>query len=782
MTFRTFLFGMLTFLLVSSAAEARFPRAATGATGGGASFITISCPGTGTTSSTLTCSGTYVGTAPSTGSWSYSWSATCTGSGTPTISGIGGGNITTITVPSPTSGCTGSLQATDNLARTATSGSVTFTTPGPLALLRVENGLIVPAAFGNTYTVGGVGTFTGTAPSSMTATISGCGGGSLAVSGLLTPVYGAGTYQIQIAMPSTAGTGCVITVTDNLSRTAASPSIKVLSGTLGSTIVSNVHNAPGWIASHAYSTTGVRVLNGAGWTPGSPGHFNSGAALNAYQLTSGSCTSASSGGPTGTGSSIGDGSCIWAYKSGVDYVTLSGWGIDAPLWTSGKTYLYYETMTIVDGGVLRAYQLDGGNPFAFCPSTAPPTGTGSPGGGWSTGQQTTSDGCIWDYLGDVTYSSQVANIPTMTYVNNNWGATGHMDRPYTALLWNDAEYVAGSGGERNPIGLFGHYGNQTNLEGNLQGSAATLTITAATGEGFASSLTTSTPLAGYDATKGVAISNSNATGAWLAAATNNFGPAGLFAWDWYTNVNGLQIKSTAGTGLFGINVDVFTNNIIDGGFNNIGSNNAWCMAVWVDNLSVVANNLVLSHGCAGIGAKYGSNFILWNTFVNVGGVSNTSALLYNWTWVFQDIAFADNAVSGYSHVAAELSSGHGGGGPSPLNSRSVGNVTDVAGPDNTGTTWWVDQTTASSNVTAAPGTTFGVSAASMFVSPGSDYRPNTGLSTAGVAFGTFYPLCYATPIPCPSDPSGRNIDSPDILGNTRPNGASQYSTGAEQHP
>lgn len=784
------LFGLL---LSAPTADARFPRSATGSTSGGA-FITISCPGTGATSSTLTCSGTYTGLAPSTSGWSYVWNTICTGSGTPTVSGIGGGVITTISVSTPTIACSGTLQVTDNLGSVATSGSVNFSTPGPLSLLAIEDGTTFSSAFyfPGSYTIGGVGTYTGTAPTSMTATLSGCGGGTPATSNLVTATYGTGTYQIQFAMPTAVGTGCTITVTDNLSRTATSPAFKVTSSTQGATINANIHNAPGWIASHTYSTTGTRVLNGAGWTPGSPGHFNPGFALNAYQLTSGSCTSASSGGPSGTGGSISDGSCTWAYKSGVDYITFTGWQLDAPLWVSGKTYTYYEVMTLNDGGVLRSYQLDGSSQNAFCTSTAAPTGTGTGVGGvWGTGQQTTSDTCVWDYLGDVTYSSQIASIPTMTYVNNAAAvlaatgsptATAHWDRPYNALVWNDAEYVAGSGGERNPIALFNHAASGICLECNVQGAFYYTTVTPATGEGFKASLTTSTPLAGYDATKGVAFRNSNATASFVGATTNNAGPAGLFLWDLAVILDGVQAKSTAGPGVFGFNSDIIQNNIIDGGFNNIGSNNAWCMAVWVDNLAVVVNNLVLSHGCAGIGAKYGNTFILWNTFVNVGGVSNTAALLYNWTWVFQDIAFADNAVSGYAHVAGECSAG-GCVHVSPINSRSVGNVTDVAGPDNTGTTWWIDQQTAGSSVTAVPGTTFSISPSAMFISPGSDYRPNTGLSTAGAAFGAFDVNCRPdlTP-PCAPGPNPQTRDTPDILGNARPNGSSQYSTGAEQHP
>src|SRR3974377_1555883 len=85
-----------------------------------------------------------------------------------------------------------------------------------------------------------------------------------------------------------------------------------------STVTANIHNAPGWQPSTSYTYSAgppsghfKRVVNGAGWTPagGSSGTWNNGSALNAYQLlnTTSPCTSASSGGPSGTGSDIVDG-------------------------------------------------------------------------------------------------------------------------------------------------------------------------------------------------------------------------------------------------------------------------------------------------------------------------------------------------------------------------------------------------------------------------------------------------------------------------------------------
>lgn len=79
------------------------------------------------------------------------------------------------------------------------------------------------------------------------------------------------------------------------------------------TIVSQIHNLTAWASSHAY-TAGQRVSNDT-----SP--------VKAYQCITGG-TSAGSGGPTGTSSSISDGTAVWAYLSAVDYngnTALSSW-------------------------------------------------------------------------------------------------------------------------------------------------------------------------------------------------------------------------------------------------------------------------------------------------------------------------------------------------------------------------------------------------------------------------------------------------------------------------
>ena len=145
-------------------------------------------------------------------------------------------------------------------------------------------------------------------------------------------------------------------------------------------IVSQIHNAPGWrLGCHlpCSTQTPTRVNNSLGWNGTS---FVPYQPLIAYQLTStGSCTSASSGGPSGTGSSISDGTCTWKYLSKTDYVTITGWNLDNAAW-SNQAYNY--AVRVLSDTPLRAYFLLG---MSGCTSTVAPTGTSS--------SFTTADGC-----------------------------------------------------------------------------------------------------------------------------------------------------------------------------------------------------------------------------------------------------------------------------------------------------------------------------------------------------------------------------------------------------
>lgn len=118
-------------LLLSGGSRAQMLQGITAAVKHAAgNTIAITCPGTGSTSSTISCSGTYTGTAPATTGWTYAWNSPLSGSGSvTTVSGISGGSISTITLPTPSGAGAGTVTVTDNLTNTATSGSVTISGP-----------------------------------------------------------------------------------------------------------------------------------------------------------------------------------------------------------------------------------------------------------------------------------------------------------------------------------------------------------------------------------------------------------------------------------------------------------------------------------------------------------------------------------------------------------------------------------------------------------------------------------------------------------------------------
>jgi hypothetical protein len=652
--------------------------------------------------------------------------------------------------------------------------------PG-LTFLTLEAGIIgqsTPMTGYTPFPMGGYGTYTGTAPTSATARWTGCGGGPAANVKITTDIYGAGTYLVLVDVPGATGSGCTLTLTTNLGTTATSPGTIVTDWSTGSEVVSNIHNAPGWQASHVYTPANgpkTRVVNGAGWTPGTsswwtPGNYNPGQPLKAYELTSGRCTSAASGGPSGTGASIGDGTCSWKYLSGVDYISASAYTLDAPAWASGTSYMFGQAVTATNAtGLLQSFGLigTGAHPgFAFCTSTVSP-----PLGSWSSNVITTSDGCTWLYQGDIVYSSQASYIPWKTYANNGIASVTHTTRDYRALLWNDQEYVAGLNGETNPIASNGHTRGSGWNEGNqndcVTGRCHYITFTTAPGESFRDSLTPSSPLTGYDPTKGVAFRNPNKCGGGSCGE-----PAAFSVGDHWVRVDGLQFQSAYGSGVFAWNNEQITNNIIDGGWDNGYTYGA---AVWMDVFSVLANNLIISHGPIGFAFKYGNTFVLYNTFVNVGSVSNAAAVVFNWAWIMQPPVISNNAIYGFPHLGAYTP------GEIPVqvfDSSSSHNITDTRSGDS-GAAPWVQGKPKSATVIIIPGTTYSTAGVGMFVSPGKDWRPGTALISAGVAYGNFNWNCQSMPaLGCPIV---LNFDTPDILHTSRPQ-AGCRTVGPMQHP
>jgi hypothetical protein len=526
----------------------------------------------------------------------------------------------------------------------------------------------------------------------------------------------------------------------------------------GPIIISQVHNAPGWQPSHTYTyATGpaTRVVSGAGWNPAN-GRFEPGQTLDAYQLMStGSCTSASSGGPGGTGSSIKDGTCTWKYLSNVDYISISGWAFDNRPWKGGT--LYHLLDYVVSDSPLRAYTLTGDS----CTSTVAPTGNGSQ----TKGMIVTSDGCKWQYQADIIYTSGKSYIPTETSSRGGWMVMAHAN--YEAQLWNDREYEAGRNGEALPIRVQDH--NDYRSEGStILGCTAScfhVVITTAPGESFRDSLTSSDPLSGYDPSKGVAIRNSQPL-QWP------YEPAGIDVHDNYVDVIGLQVKSVHGAAVNGMltfgNVMTVRHCILEGGSHDEWTSNA---AVTTDTSSVIANSLIISHGPIGIAQKY-PGFVLHSTIVTPDRVTNSVGIVVGNKWVFDDTTVSNTAIFGFSHAVGHLSEG------TSWSPKSSNNTTDAPADDSGKAAWAFDSRPGVSTVDHLPGTAYGVPIASAFVQPGRDWRPSGGsrLRGAGGAFGTFAVNCVTAQPSCPQRTT-YNFDSPNIIGAARPN-AGRYDVGA----
>lgn len=828
-----------------------------------------------------------------------------------------------------------------------------------LTLLAIEIGVVgqstAVSGFSG-YPVTAHGTYTGTAPTSVTGVWSaGCGGGSATVVQFATNLFpvantgssnagASGTYVAGVNVPSTPGT-CTLTLTDNLGASSAPLATTIYSYPSGGTITSDIHNAPGWLASHTYmqpqatvtftngsaniawansmvagtpvyfrtsgtlptnfkvatayyviatglsgsnvqvsATVGgsavvagsagagtqtgyaggahTRVNNGAGWNAGSS-TWNPGSALSAYELTSGTCTSASSGGPSGTGASISDGTCTWKYLSNTDYISMTAWARDAPAWVSGTTFTYGGYTTTNIGGNFRSYALEspdhnGGNQNAMCTSTVAPSGTGTIGNSYAFGWLDTADGCSWAYMGDILYSSQVSTMPFVTYSTN--GDVSHLSRPYTAHLWNDREYIAGRNGETSPITAIDHQGgahccsSEANIFYCVGPTPSTdcpfVTVEPAAGEGFASAMTPTTPLIGYDVLNGVGFHNPGVSST-IGYANH---PTGFTGGIFNFKFNGMQVQSATTDGFLAYNNIYLTNSIVDGGFAGQDQGSA----VWLDVPDIVANNLIISHGPMGLSFKYGSSVALFNTIANVGSTSNAVCVSYQWAWVWVNLIAANNACYNFPHFGSWNSKDEAGnpGYIGIFDSSSKNNVTDTPAPDGNQRTvtftngsanigWPSNTLTAgtqvylqtsgtlptnfaphtpyfviatglsSSNVQVSatlggsaivagsagsgvsngfpsddvpvggnftggtvmivPNSTYGASGASMFVSPGSDWRPGAALNGAGASYGTFSWGCAAGGCV----PTSLNFDTPDFLGTTRPQ-SSSWTVGVEQ--
>jgi hypothetical protein len=547
------------------------------------------------------------------------------------------------------------------------------------------------------------------------------------------------------------------------------PQIRVVAQTVlhgqqpypGRTVVSEIHNAPGWQPLHSYTyhiRPYTRIVNGPGWKASS-GTFNPGEALNAYQLTStGTCTSGDRGGPRSTDDNIIDGTCTWRYLSHVDYISITGWAFDNQHWKRDTAYLYGDY--IVSGSPLRAYEQVNS---AGCRSVIGPTGTAS---GSGTTFPTT-DGCQWRYWADVLYSSEKSYIPTQRYLTpGKLTATDQMKANYEAEIWNDREYVAGKNGEATPIRLQAHFDyTQDGFPYSAEGDGISCNlvcyhfiVAAAPGESFADSLTTATPLTGYDPKNGVAIRNPT------MRLTDGFEIR-----DNYVDLIGLQLKSDLGIGVgggetHGGNSVTIRNSLVEGGSRSDA-------AINLDTSMLVANSLVVAHGLYGIVEDYPGT-VLHSTLVNPDRVTNSVAIEVGLDWMFLGETVSNTALFGFAHAAASTAN------PKATDWRGItwlggNNATDAMVGDSGSLPFGRGVAT----VGMLPKTLYGISAAAAFRSFPGDYRlaSRSPLIGTGSAFGAFNPACKSGK-PCSAI---FTFDSPDIIGTLRPQ-AKHYDIGAWQ--
>ena len=572
-------------------------------------------------------------------------------------------------------------------------------------------------------------------------------------------------------------------------------------------ITAQVHNAPGWQANTVYTPASgpkTRVNNGPGWTPagGSSGTWTSGSLVRAYELTSGSCTSGNSGGPTGTGSSISDGTCTWKYLSDTDYVSLTGFLFDNKPWVAGS-YNFHEWF--VSDNPPRAYTLnDQPTTTVACVSTVAPTGTTGTAGPHGGTIVTTSDGCHWLYVADITYSSQKSYIPTMHWVKSVNPPTFDLTQAqymmrsdYKALLWNDREYVAGTNGEALPFQSGCHFdlGCWFTEDGGLIRCGSPfpachqIIIMPAAGESFRDALAGGgTAVAGYNIANGVGLHNTN-TGfkknmAWLNR-------------DGYLDFEGLQVKSDHGAAFEGqtehSDWNVFNANILDGGDDGtIGTNtNGHDPVLVVDCGAVtITNNLILSRGVGGVIGTFPMN-ILHNTFIQATPFTNSFGVAS----VKSGCAFpnfqqlANNAFFGYVHPTAYTDPAFNNlGGNFYGTAASVHNFTDGSGTDS-GVSFTPEPFSFGTEAmlsTPVPGGTYNIAATAVFVNAASDFRLANGspLVGAGSVFGSWTLFCESSNCQPNSNGGGSpgtlgivSYDTPDLINTVRPQGAS-FDVGA----
>jgi hypothetical protein len=471
-------------------------------------------------------------------------------------------------------------------------------------------------------------------------------------------------------------------------------------------IVSQIHNAPQWVAGTSYKP-GDRVVD-----------LNQKPA-GAYECVAGGTAAAPA--PAGAAAIVKDGGGVaWKYLSAVDYTSITAWLYDAPAWKSGASYLFRDYVTT--GSPLCCYRCEKPGPG---PSTlAPVDGSGKP----VRLQPAPADGYEWEKVATIGFTSGKNHIPTQKYVDGpGHAAVVQMKQSYAAQLWNDAEYVAGERGENHPLDFQDHQTYYPNDTGpTAADSTLRIQLTAAPGESFMDR--PGAPLR-YDRANGVAIRNpSGGTAAWGRSPGD-----AILLHDSCVTLDRLQIKSDTARGVGDVanhdNSVVLSNCIVQ------SDASGDVPVVEIDAGSTLDNCLVIGSGRAGVWSKY-PMVIHGCTIVSQKPAPDSIGILPLIPWLksFNEgmTVVSDTAVFGWASAA-----GHGDHKYSPQwwNPRCAGNATDTSDSSDHHVTKFAGN---SITIDPLPGTGNHFKVPfdkTTFVDPGSDWRiaPTSPLHGIGMS-------------------------------------------------
>lgn len=440
----------------------------------------------------------------------------------------------------------------------------------------------------------------------------------------------------------------------------------------GVTAIQNVfltiNNAPLYVRSNA-QVAGDRLVAGPAFTY--PSTLTAGSELDLYEVTTSSCTTASSGnGPTGHGQAITDGTCSLKFDYPVDCRTITACAYDNTAWASGTFLQGDYTISDQASGSPKSYYM---NAVPNCTSTIAPTGTGNSG----QNDIVPGDGCVWQWKASDVFSfnhdhnfmptqrwlTGTSNHPTPQLTQNyiyNVGfggnlltgagreystANGEINKHQTITFQGHIDFATGESAENSPACANGN----SYPKCGPNGRAYLILLQPVPGEGWQDNPNVRTTNAyAYNAGNGVALHGTASHsgfpfGAWLGAA--------LSMQDGPVVVQGLQMKGDNWSGYSGEiypTYQVVQNNIIDG--NGAGS------LVSSDPCAVIQNNLVVQRttnsgngASAGIFLKYGAKALYNNMVVYVPGG-----------------APASNAVGILQTSLNVLGTCDGGDGPAPI--------------------------------------------------------------------------------------------------------------------